>query len=253
MLKILQIALVVSAAIFIAGIVLRLIMGKGTSLNKSVGAAFGILMIYVVSIVLSVTNHYEIFLNPLPFISLSGDHLSIFNLLGAGADAVAAELVKMMFLSFCVGIVQELIPGGKGFFGWYFLRCVVVVGSMIAHWALTTLVNLYIPELMSYANVVLLVMAVLLLATTVFKWIVGGILGLTVGPVIGAIYAFLVGTLVGKKLFQAVLTTIIITLLVYVLNINGIFLVANVSAALAAFVPAILVIIVVWYLVYKFL
>jgi hypothetical protein len=253
MLKILQMALIVSAAIFVAGIVLRLIMGKGTSLNKSVGAAFGILMIYVVSIVLSVTNHYEIFLNPLPFINLAGDHLTVFNLLGAGTDALAAELVKMMFLSFCVGVVQELVPGGKNIFVWFFLRCVVVVGSMAAHWALNTLVNTYVPGLLDYANVVLLAMAVLLLATTAFKWIVGGILGLTVSPIVGAIYGFIVGTLVGKKLFQAVLTTILITLLVYVLNLAGVFVVANISAAIVAFVPAVLVIIVVWYLVYKLL
>ena len=253
MLKILQIALVISAGIFVAGLLLRLIMGKGTNLNKSVGAAFGVLMIYVVSIVLSVTNHYEIFLNPLPFISLSGDQLSILNLQGAGTDVVVAELVKMIFLSFCVGVVQELVPGGKGFFGWYFLRCVVVVGSMAAHWALTTLLSAYVPNIMEYANVVLLIVAVLLLATTAFKWIVGGILGLTVGPIVGAIYTFIVGTLVGKKLFQAVLTTILMTVLVWVLNANGIFFIASISAAFAAFVPAILLIIVVWYLVYKFL
>ena len=92
-----------------------------------------------------------------------------------------------------------------------------------------------------------------LLATTAFKWIVGGILGLTVSPIIGAIYGFVIGTVVGNKLFQAILTTLILTGIVYVLNLAGVTVLLTLSAGVAILAPCLLMIIVVWYLFSKFL
>jgi hypothetical protein len=252
-LKFLQFTLVLAGAAFVLGIVLRFILGKGSNLNKSVGAAFGILMIYIISVAINIQNHYEIFLNPLPFVSISGDHLTVFNLIGAPINDICAELVKMIFLAFCVGIIQELLPEGKNFFVWYLLRCLVVVGSMLVHWGLTLLLDKHFPEFLTYANVTLLILAIALLATTAFKWIVGGILGIAVSPIIGAIYGFVVGTVVGKKLLQAILTTVLLTLLVYILNVSGVTVLLTLSAGIATLLPALLMIVIVWYLFSKFL
>ena len=250
--KFLQVTLVLAGAAFVLGIIIRTFLGKGSNLNKSVGAAFGILMIYIISVALNIENHYEIFMNPLPYINLTGDSLSIINLQNAPLDIVCAELVKMIFLSFCVGLIQDLVPQGKNFIIWYLLRCVVVVGSMLLHWGLTTLVNQYFPGILDYANAILVILAILLLATTAFKWIVGGILGLTVGPLIGAIYGFIVGTLVGKKLMQSILTTVLLTVIVYFLNLSGITVLFTLSAGMAVLLPCLLMIIIVWYLFSKF-
>ena len=251
--RFLQVTLVLAGGAFVLGIILRAILGKGSKLNKSIGAVFGILMIYIVSVAINIENHYEIFLNPLPFINITGDTLSVIMLQGAPINVVCEELVKMIFLAFCVGIIQEFVPEGKNFFVWYFFRCLVVVGSMAAHWGLTLLMNHYFPGFLDYANVILVILAVVLLATTAFKWIVGGILGLTVSPIIGAIYGFVIGTVVGNKLFQAILTTLILTGIVYVLNLAGVTVLLTLSAGVAILAPCLLMIIVVWYLFSKFL
>lgn len=251
-LRFLQALLLLSAAVFVLGLLLRLIMGKGSDLNKSVGAAFGILMVYVVTVLISIQNHYEIFLSPLPFVSYAGDCLSVFKLGGAPVDAVCAELVKMITLSFCVGIVQGLLPKGKGFFVWLLLRIAVVAASMAVHNTVTHYLSIYVPTLYAVSNVVLLILAIAFLATTVFRWIVAGILGLTVNPIVGAIYGFSAKTLVGKQILQSVLTTVIMLLLVYVINITGNYEIIINSALLASYIPSLVVIIVVWYLWSKF-
>lgn len=251
--RFLQVTLVLAGGAFVLGIILRAILGKGSELNKSIGAAFGILMIYIVSVAINIENHYEIFMNPLPYLSITGDTLSVIMLKGAPINIVCEELVKMIFLAFCVGLIQEIVPEGKGFFSWYFFRCLVVVGSMLAHWGLTLLLNRYVPGFLDYANVILVILAVALLATTAFKWIVGGILGLTVSPIIGAIYTFVVGTIVGKRLLQAILTTVFLTCVVYVLNMTGVTVLLTLGAGVAILVPCLLILIVVWYLFSKFL
>ena len=251
--RFLQVTLVLAGGAFVLGIILRAILGKGSKLNKSIGAVFGILMIYIVSVAINIENHYEIFMTPLPYLSFTGDTLSVIMLQGAPISIVCQELVKMIFLAFCVGIIQEFIPEGKNFFTWYFFRCLVVVGSMAAHWGLTLLLNHYFPGFLDYANVILVILAVALLATTAFKWIVGGILGLTVSPIIGAIYTFVVGTVVGSKLFQAILTTVILTGIVYILNISGVTVLLTFGAGIAVLIPCLIMIIIVWYLFSKFL
>ena len=250
----LKITLLLSAGCFFLGILLRIFCGKGTSLNKSVGAAMGILMIYVVSIALQVQNHYEAFLAPLPFISLVGDYIQIFSLQGAGVSAVCTELVNTMILAFLIGLIDDVVPKGSNFLTWYFFRCVAVVLGMAAHWASNWLFTTYIPGfIVTYAPVILIILVIVLLAVTLFKLIIGGILGMTVGPVVGAIYTFFVSHIVGKQITRAALTTLILTLIVYALNHFGITTIYLASAFISGFIPALIMIIIVWYLVFKFL
>lgn len=250
----LQVMLILSAACFLVGILLRIICGKGSSLNASVGSAMGILMIYVVSIALQAENHYKMFLVPLPFISMAGDYISIFNLQGAGISAVCTELVNTMILAFLIDLVNEIVPKGKNFLTWYFFRCVAVVLGMAAHWGVNWLFTTYLPGfIVTYAPVILIILVILLLAVTVFKLIIGGVLGMAVNPIVGAIYTFFVSHIVGKKITRAALTTLILTLIVYALNHFGITTIYLGSAFIAAFLPALILIIIVWYLVYKFL
>ena len=97
--RFLQVTLVLAGGAFVLGIILRAILGKGSELNKSIGAAFGILMIYIVSVAINIENHYEIFMNPLPYLSITGDTLSVIMLKGAPINIVCEELVKMIFLA----------------------------------------------------------------------------------------------------------------------------------------------------------
>lgn len=254
-LSFLKIMLILSVACFLLGILLRVLCGKRSSLNHSVCSAIGILMIYVVSIALFTTdNHYEIFLNPLPFISFAGDYLSVFVLKGAGISALCTQLLRMMILAFLVNLLDLVIPKGKNFFTWYFFRCISVVLGMLGSWLISWLFTTYLPGfLVTYAPVVMVILIVLLLAVTVFKLLVGVTLGVTLGPVVGAIYTFFFSNIIGKQIAKAAFTTLLLTVLVAVLNHFGITIIAMTSAALVAFVPVVLMLIIVWYLLYKFL
>lgn len=250
----LQIMLVISAVLFFVGIILRIICGKGSSLSMSVVAAMSILLMYVVTVAISIENHYEVFLTPLPFISLAGDYLSIFNLSGANLSAICIELVRMIVLAFLVNLIEEIIPKGKGFILKYLLRCLSVVASMVAYMAVTTLLEKYLPGvIVTYAPVILIIVAVILLLATVFKWIVGVLLGMTVSPIIGAIYTFFIESFIGKKLFKAILTTFIMLVLVYICNVTGYTEILLASAELAAQIPTLIMISIVWILVILFL
>lgn len=250
----LQIMLVISAILFFTGIILRIICGHGSSLSRSVVAAMGILVIYVVAVAINIENHYEVFMTPLPFISLTGDYLSIFKLTGAELSAICSELVRMIVLAFLVNLADEIIPKGNTFLVKYFLSCLSVVVSMFAYWFVTGLLEQYLPGvIVTYAPVILIIIAVVLLMATVFKWIVGVVLGMTVNPIIGAIYTFFIGTFIGKKLFKAILTTLIMLVLVYICNVTGYTDILLVSSEIAAQLPTLAMICIVWILTILFL
>ena len=92
-----------------------------------------------------------------------------------------------------------------------------------------------------------------LLAVSIFKVIIGTLLGITVGPLVGAIYTFLVSNIVGKQISRAAVTTLILTAAVYALNYFNIVTIAFSSLFLSAFLPALLVLLILWYLLNKFL
>ena len=255
MLSFLKFMLIASFAVFLVGLILRVVCGKKSSLNKSVAAAIGILMIYVVFFAMhSTKSAYHALLAPLPFVGIAGDYLTIFQLQGAGASAVCTELVNMMILAFLIGIVDDIVPDGENFFTWLFFRTLSLVLGMAVHWGSNYLFTTYLPGfIVTYAPVVLMILVVVLLAVTVFKLIVGVLLGVTLSPVIGAIYTFFVSNIIGKQITRAALTTLILTAMVYALNYFGITAIYLASAAIAAFLPALIAVILVWYLVFKFL
>ncbi len=251
----LQSTLFIAAAAFVLLLAARFLLGgNGHVITKSVGAAMGILMIYVVTIVLTLSNQYEIFLTSLPYISIAGDYVQIFSFQGAGIETVCVELVNMIVLAFLVSLIDMVIPKGNSFIGWYFFRCVAVVLGMGAHWLIQKMLTAYLPGfIVTYAPVIILVLVVALLALTLFSWLVGTVLGIALNPVIGVIYTFVISNVVGKTLLKASLTTALLTALVWMLDQAGIHIVYLTAAAISAFLPMLLMVIVVWYLVFKFL
>ena len=93
---------------------------------------------------------------------------------------------------------------------------------------------------------------VLLLAVGGLKIVVGAVLS-TVNPLIGAFYTFFFATLVGKSLTKAILTTAILAAIVLALTYVGVGAVSIAAAALVAYIPLLLVLLVVWYIVGRLL
>ena len=81
----------------------------------------------------------------------------------------------------------------------------------------------------------------------VLKIVLGLVLA-TVNPIIAGLYAFFFSHRIGKMLSRAVLTTVILSALVLVLEHVGLTAISISSAVLAAYIPLLILLLVLWYI-----
>lgn len=245
---------VILAATLIWGILGRFVFGKRSSANHAVSSAIAILFLYAATIALYCAGaDYHFLVAPLPFLTLSGNTAMVFSFGGANYAVICSHLLSMVILAFFVNLLDVWIPKGKSFFGWLFFRCLTVALSLVLHLLITYIFSTYLPEgIVAYAPTVLLWLLLILLAVGAFKLIIGLILA-SVNPIIGALYTFFFATLVGKQLSKALLSTAILAGIVYALNYFGIMGIVLASAALIAYIPLMIVLIIIWYILSKLL
>ena len=250
----LKAAAILAIGTIVLGALGRFIFGKRSALQHSVSSAIGILFIYAATVVLySMGARYQVFVAPLPFVTISGTEMSIFSFSGSDYTVICTQLLSMVILAFLTNLFDGILPKGKRLIGWLFYRCVTIVLAMGAHLVVTWLFTTYLPQgLVTYAPTILLGLLVLLLLVGALKIVVGAILA-TVNPLIGAFYTFFFATVVGKALSKAVLTTTILTGIILALNYIGCFAVSIASAALVAYIPLLIVLVVIWYVVSRLL
>ena len=124
---------------------------------------------------------------------------------------------------------------------------------MAAHLVVTWAFNTYLPQgLVTYAPTIVLGLLVLLLLVGALKIVVGAVLS-TVNPLIGAFYTFFFATVVGKALSKALLTTAILSAIILAMNYIGVFAVSIATEALIAYVPLLIVLVAIWYVVSRVL
>ena len=241
---------VLAAGTIVMGTVGRVAFGKRSVLSRSVSSAIGILFIYAATIVLySMGARYQGFIAPLPFVSFSGTEMTLFNFFNADYTVICTQILSMIILAFLANLFDGILPKGKKLVGWLFFRCLTVVLAMAAHLAVDWLFTSILPEgLVTYAPTIVLGLLLLLLAVGALKVVVGALLA-TVNPLIGAFYTFFFATIAGKALSKAILTTAILTAIVLALNDIGVATVSIASAGLVAYVPVLLVLIVLWYVI----
>lgn len=245
-------ALILLLGTFLMSVFGRFVFGKRSVLNNAVSSAFAILFIYAVSIVMrSAGAQFSALITPLPFVSISGDSIQLFNFVGAHYTAISSEVLSMIILSFLVNLSDGWIPKGKGILGWFFFRCLTVVIAYLMHLIVVGLFATYLPEgIVTYAPVILLGILIILLLTGALKIVVGAALT-TVNPIIGGLYTFFFATIIGKQVTKAVLTTAILSAIVFGLHHVGVGVISIASAALLAYIPIALILIVLWFIVYK--
>jgi hypothetical protein len=241
---------VFAVAALILGWLGQAIWGAKNELSHAVSSAIGILFIYAATIVLySMGARYQGFIAPLPFVSFSGTEMTLFNFFNADYTVICTQILSMIILAFLANLFDGILPKGKKLVGWLFFRCLTVVLAMAAHLAVDWLFTSILPEgLVTYAPTIVLGLLLLLLAVGALKVVVGALLA-TVNPLIGAFYTFFFATIAGKALSKAILTTAILTAIVLVLNDIGVAAVSIASAGLVAYVPVLLVLIVLWYVI----
>ena len=231
----------------------RFVFGKRSALNHAVSSAIGILFVYVVTILLgSAGKELQKFIAPLPFVTIENETMYLFNF-QADYTVVCTQVLSMIILSFLMNLADGWLPTGKKIFGWIFFRCLGVMIALILHLVVTGLLTSFLPEgLVTYAPVILLGILVLMLLTGALKFLVGLVLT-TVNPLIAALYTFFFANVVGKQITKAILTTAILGGLVLVLQKMGVVAISIASAALAAYIPLIILLVVLWYIIGKLL
>lgn len=228
----------------------RLLFKKNSVLNHAVSSSIAILCIYVVNVVVYSTGaKLEQILSPLPFVQISGDYLIIFHLQSADFKLACAKILDMVILAFLMNILDSWLPKGKKLLSWYFFRFLSVVLAICLQYVINLLLGVLVPQgFAEYADMILLVVLVASLLLGALKLIVGGALAF-IHPLLGLFYTFFFANVVGKQLSKAILTTALLTGLVYLLNYFGIAAVYIATAALAAYIPLLIVVLALWYIV----
>jgi hypothetical protein len=246
-------ALILLVGSFLMSVFGRFVFGKRSVLNNAVSSAIGILFIYAVSVSLrSAGAQFAPLIAPLPFVSISGDTMTLFNFVGAHYTVICSEVLSMIILSFLVNLADGWLPKGKGIFSWLFFRCLTVVVAYLLHLIVVGLFATYLPEgIVTYAPTILLGLLIILLLTGALKIVVGAALT-TVNPIIGGLYTFFFATVIGKQVTKAVLTTTILSGIVLALHYVGVGAISIASAALVAYIPIALILVALWFIVYKF-
>lgn len=241
------------AAILVLALVGRFVFGKRSALILAVSSAIGILFVYAITIILGgAGEELQKFIAPLPFVTIENDTMTLFSF-QADYTVVCTQVLSMIILSFLMNLADGWLPTGKKILGWVFFRCLGVVVALILHLVVTGLLTNLLPDgLVTYAPVILLGILLLMLLTGSLKFLVGLVLT-TVNPLIAALYTFFFASVVGKQVTKAILTTAILAGLVIALQKMGVVAISIASAALVAYIPLLLLLVVLWYIVGKLL
>ncbi len=250
----LALALILVIGSMVFGLIGRFAFGKKSSLNQSVSSAIGILFIYAATVVIySFGLNLQFMVSPLPFVTISGEWMGIFPLAHSNYVAISGELLNMIIMAFLVNIVNRWMPTGKKLFSWLGFRILSVALGMAAFAITNYLLTMFLPEgLLIWAPVILLALLIIMLLVGALKFLIGAALS-TVNPLIGFLYTFFFANVVGKMLSRAMLTTLLLSALVYALNYLGIAAIAIGTAVLVAYIPMLLILLALWYIVGKLL
>lgn len=245
-------AAVLALGLLLTGCIGRFIFGKKSNLAVASSSAIGILFILVVTVVIkSMGVPYEKYLTPLPFVTVTHDSLTIFQLEGTDYTLICSQALSCVILAFLVNLADRWLPKGENIFSWLFFRCLTVLLGMVMHFVAVWLLTTYLPaDLMTYAPVILLGILILMILTGALK-IVVGLMVSSVNPLIGALYTFFFANAIGKLITRAVLTTGLLMGLVYLLNTLGVSELSIVPTALTAYIPFGVILLGLWYLVGK--
>lgn len=250
--NVIKICGVILLGTLLLSVLARFIFGRKSLLNCAVSSAIGILFLYIATIVLvTFGSQYHQLINPLPFATIGDGSIGLFSFQNVHYADICSQLLSLIILAFFMNIADSWLPTGKNIVSWLFFRVITVVLGLILHSIITYLFVTYLPGgIVTYAPTVLLVILILMLLTGALKVIVGLVVA-TVNPLIAVLYTFFFASFVGKQITKAMLTTALVAGLVYLMEHIGIVTLSIATGALIAYIPFILVLIVMWYIVHK--
>lgn len=250
----LEAGMLIVLGLLLLGLLGRFLFGKKSNLTYAVSSVIGIMLMCALIVGLKyAAPQFSGFIAPMPFVQVSGETMALFHFSGTDYTVICSEVLGMIILSFLFNAVDRWMPRPKNIFGWLFFRCLTVVLALLFHLLMSALILRYLPEgLVTYAPVVLLAILILMLLTGALKLLVGVLLS-TVNPVIGALYTFFFASIVGKMITRAVMTTGILALLITALKYIGVTAVSIAASVLVVYLPLLVLLVSVWYLINRFM
>lgn len=228
----------------------RFLFGKEAQVNLAVTSAMEILCVYVVNTVIYALGlQLQQFITPLPFVTMVEDYLVIFPILSAEFTDICHHVLKLLIIAFLVNLINEFIPKGEHVLTWFLLRIITVVLAVVAIYAAELALNTYLPQgFADIAPTVLLCALVALVLLGSLKVFVGAAMAF-LDPIVAALYTFFFSNFIGRALAKAMVSTALLTALVVALNYLGIAVVHIAAAVLTAYIPLLLIVLVLWYIV----
>lgn len=250
-------ALLFAAGSLLFGFCCRIIYGSNSALSHAISSAIGILFIYFTTItVISIggeLEQFKQFLSPLPFVTIRGDLIELFLIDAASHQEICQQILSMLILAFLVNFLDSWVPRGNSILIWFFWRCTTVILAILTHWFIEGFLSATVTDtMMQNASTILLAVLALMLAVGFLKFIVGAALAMF-NPIIGALYTFFFANIIGKQVTKAVVSTALLTTLVWGLTQVGVTVLSISTAALMAYLPFIVILLVVWYVVNRIL
>lgn len=241
---------ILAGGMLVISVLGRLIFGKRSTLNDSVSSAIAIVFMYVANVAIySAGLSWSSLLAPLPFIEFHGDHLALFPILSSAFTTICSHVLDMVILAFVMNLIQTILPKGEHLITWYFWRFVSLALGFAALYVVNLLVDAFVPAaVMQNASMVLLVILVAALLMGGLKLLVGGLIAFA-NPLLAALYTFFFATIVGKQLSKAILTTALLTALMCLLDYLQIGSVFIAASALMAYIPVLVIALVLWYVI----
>lgn len=228
----------------------RFLFGKEAQINLAVTSAMEILCVYVVNTVIYALGlQLQQFITPLPFVTMVEDYLLIFPILSAEFTDICHHVLKLLIVAFLVNVINEFIPKGEKVLTWLLLRIITVILAVAAIYGAELALNTYLPQgFADIAPTVLLCALVALVLLGSLKVFVGAAMAF-LDPIVAALYTFFFSNFIGRALAKAMVSTALLTALVVALDYLGITVVHIAAAVLTAYIPLLLIVLVLWYIV----
>lgn len=228
----------------------RFLFGKKAQLNLAVTSAMEILCVYVVNTVIYALGlQLQQFITPLPFVTMVEDYLLIFPVLSAEFTDICQHVLKLLIIAFLVNLINEFVPKGKHVLTWFLLRIITVILAVVVIYFAELALNTYLPQgFADIAPTVLLCALVALVLLGSLKVFVGAAMAF-LDPIVAALYTFFFSSFIGRALAKAMVSTALLTALVVALDYLGIAVVHIAAAVLTAYIPLLLIVLVLWYIV----
>lgn len=244
-----------SVVVLLVTLLVRLILGKDSSLKHAMSSSLGILVLYGMVAVIFTFNPAGLrdYLAPLPFVTLNEGYMDLFQFSTADFPTICMQLLSMLVLSYLVNQINSVTLDKMNILGWYAYRLLCVFFSIFVHYTLYRIFNrlaeTYMTDFVAeYAPMMLLCVLVFFFSLGFIKFILGLFLT-AVNPIFGGVYAFFFANKIGKNISRAIGSTVILTGFICVLQYLGFSTFPIAPEALSQYIPFTVCIGLLWFLV----